>query len=80
MKITITDENIPSGDYCYVILSVSGNKIQTKVCPYWRGNIIDGEYVGHCDKLRVTSNMGDYNELWDQVKYCDINIGIEDEI
>ena len=79
MKINITDSDIPVGEYCYTILSVNNGRIQTKVCPYWSGVvIIDDEKIGYCSKLNVDDSMDDYGLLFDQVKYCGINID-EDE-
>jgi len=54
--------DIPKGDYCYKIIKIDGDKIKTKVCPYWEDSF--------CHFLRVL----DYTLLPDQVKICNVNV------
>ena len=58
---------IPKGPYC---LGTNGY-----LCPFWK--TIDSkpyQLNGYCEYLDVGDWMTEYSsELWDQIKYCDVN-------
>ncbi len=66
---------IPSGYYCYEILSIKDGRIKTKICPYWSKDPNREEQMnGYCSFLE----KGDWDEdsfglFWDQVKECGVN-------
>lgn len=70
----VTD--IPSGFYCYTVLSVDAKtgRMKTKVCPFWsRSDAHDEQENGHCSFM----DKGDWQDgglslLWDMVKECNI--------
>lgn len=66
---------IPTGRYCYTVISVdSAGRMKTKVCPHWDKKIIDGIMGAHCKLLKKDSEDLDHrNLLWDKVKQCKIN-------
>jgi hypothetical protein len=80
---------IPTGSYCYQIISIEPNDqnegglptIKTKTCPYWGSDVKkSGQDNGYCAHLKTGDWDGDgFSLLWDFVKECGINEGIESE-
>lgn len=70
---------IPLGPYCYTIVKVEGNVVQTSPCPYWRLDLSKPEQeCGYCEFL----GSGDWMPngtglLWDSVKECGENMDDE---
>lgn len=71
--MTKDESKIPKGIYCY---DENGR------CPYWSKNLDkDHQESGYCSFLEV----GDWEDkgvslLWDQVKECGINDGVDEEL
>lgn len=64
----VDDSLIPSGDYCYELLSVSPEgRMQIKLCPYWNRlstGYAECKFVGENDDILLD----------DQIKICSINL------
>ena len=70
-KVTKNKSLIPKGLYCYGYNGVR--------CPYWSMREDKPEMLnGYCSFLEIGDWMGidSVDLLWDQVKECEINLGV----